>query len=103
MVTGRGLGDDSFRKLFDPQSILDSEWYSERLDMRIQVTENYWKKRVEYLEEFLQDNANREASSRLEVPQRLAFSKDALSRLEDKKEAVTRIHGCLGTDPSIYK
>ena len=100
---GRGLGDDSFRKLFDPQSILDSEWYSERLDMRIQVTENYWKKRVEYLEEFLQDNANREASSRLEVPQRLAFSKDALSRLEDKKEAVTRIHGCLGTDPSIYK
>ena len=100
---GKGLKDPEFRKLFEPESIIGSEWYRQRLETRINVTENYWRGRLEYLEEFLKDHINREASERLGIQDRLDFAKDALSQLEDKTEAVSRIHGCLGTDPSIYK
>ena len=100
---GKGLKDPEFRKLFEPESIIGSEWYRQRLETRINVTENYWRGRLEYLEEFLKDHINREASERLGIQDRLDFAKDALSQLEDKTEAISRIHGCLGTDPSIYK
>ena len=92
---GKVLTDPEFRKLFEPEAILKSEWYQQRLETRIEVTENYWKGRVEYLEEFLSDHINREASQRLEIQKKLDFSKDALSRLNEKEEAVARIHGCL--------
>ena len=100
---GKGLKDPEFRKLFEPESIIGSEWYRQRLETRINVTENYWRGRLEYLEEFLKDHINREASERLGIQDRLDFAQDALSKLEDKTEAISRIHGCLGTDPSIYK
>ena len=100
---GKGLKDPEFRKLFEPESIIGSEWYRQRLETRINVTENYWRGRLEYLEEFLKDHINREASERLGIQDRLDFAKDALSQLEDKTEANSRIHGCRGTDPSIYK
>ena len=100
---GKGLLDKDFRKLFDPASILKSEWYHQRLDTRIEVTKKYWQGRIEYLEEFVKDHANKEASRKLDVEKRLMFSRDALSRLDESDEAISRIHGCLGVDPSIYQ
>ena len=71
--------------------------------MRIQVTENYWKKKIEYLEEFLQDNANREASSRLEVPQGLPSRRMHYRGSRIRKEAVSRIHGAWARIRPFYK
>ena len=65
------------------------------------VTRAYWEGRIVYLNDFLADNANREASERLEVEGRKDFAEEALSRLEDEGVAVDRIHGCLGTDPFL--
>ena len=70
---GKGLKDPEFRKLFEPESIIGSEWYQQRLETRIGVTESYWRGRVEYLEEFLKDHINREASERLGIQERLVF------------------------------
>ena len=100
---GKGLKSKEFRSLFKPEAILESEWYLERLETRINVTQNYWTGRVQYLEEFLKDHINREASDRLGIEKRLIFAKKALSQLESRVDAVSRIQGCLGTDPSIYK
>ena len=100
---GKSLKSKEFRSLFKPEAILESEWYLERLETRIDVTQNYWTGRVQYLEEFLKDHINREASDRLGIEKRLMFAKKALSQLESRVDAVSRIQGCLGTDPSIYK
>ena len=99
---GNGLNDPAFRKLFKPESILKSDWYRKRLETRIDVTQRYWQGRIKYLEEFLEDHVNREASERLGIHKRLDFAKDALARLQNRQEAVSRIHGSLGTDPGIY-
>ena len=99
---GKGLLDPEFRKLFEPESILKSDWYESRLKTRVEITKKYWQQRVEYLKAFLDDHANREASKRLDVSQRLNFSEDAVERLENENEAIDRIHGCLGTDPALY-
>ena len=98
---GKGLLDKEFRALFDSEAILASNWYHQRLEARVSVTRAYWEGRIEYLNDFLADNANREASERLEVEGRKDFAEEALSRLENEGFAVDRIHGCLGTDPFL--
>ena len=98
---GKGLLDKEFRALFDSEAILASNWYHQRLEARVSVTRAYWEGRIVYLNDFLADNANREASERLEVEGRKDFAEEALSRLEDEGVAVDRIHGCLGTDPFL--
>jgi hypothetical protein len=98
---GKGLLDEEFRSLFDPEKILNSEWYDERLKGRLLVTRKYWGDRIGYLEEFLADKANHEACSRLDVQSRKEFAEDALARLADEDKAISRIRGCLGTDPAL--
>jgi len=93
--------DSEFRSLFDPQKILASDWYDDRLKSRLSVTRKYWSGRVKYLDEFLADKANHEACSRLDVQSRKEFAEDALSRLADEDEAISRLRGCLGTDPAL--
>jgi hypothetical protein len=99
---GKGLLDKEFRSLFDPQKILASDWYDERLKTRISVTRKYWSGRIDYLDGFLADNVNREASDRLGIKARRDFAEDALSRLEEENDSITRIRGCLGTDPTLF-
>jgi hypothetical protein len=99
---GNKLTDKKFRDLFEPQNILQSEWYNERLKTRIQVTQNYWESRVEYLDNFIKDQANKETCKRLSIQEKKDFALNALSKLKDNNSAVARIFGCLGTDPSLF-
>ena len=48
----QGLLDQEFRSLFDPQKILASDWYEERLKTRLSVTRKYWSGRADYLTNF---------------------------------------------------
>ena len=76
---GKGLKSKEFRSLFKPEAILESEWYLERLETRIDVTQN-WTGRVQYLA-----NSSRIiliVVSIVGIEKRLMFAKKALSRLE---------------------
>ncbi len=99
---GCKLTDEKFRDLFEPTNILKSDWYNQRLKTRIKVTQNYWKSRVEYLDNFIKDQANRETCERLSIQKKKDFALNALSKLKDNNSAVDRIFGCLGTDPSLF-
>ncbi len=99
---GNKLTDKKFRDLFEPSNILQSDWYNERLKTRIQVTRNYWESRVEYLNNFIKDQANKETCKRLSILEKKEFALNALAELTDNKAAVDRIFGCLGTDPSLF-
>ena len=98
---GRGLMDEEFRSLFESEKILNSEWYHKRLESRLSITRKYWMDRISYLDEFLADNSNHEACSRLGIQSRKEFAEEALSKLADDEGAITRLRGCLGTDPSL--
>ena len=84
---GKGLKNPEFRKLFEPESIIGSKWYQQRLGNPNQMSTKVIGGRVKYLEEFLKDHINREASERLGIQERLDFAQDALSRLEDKSRS----------------
>jgi hypothetical protein len=100
---GNGINDQEFRSLFDPSKILQSDWYTDRLKTRINVTQNYWESRIDYLNNFMKDPINRISCEKLSVKQRHEFCINALAKLEDKSVAMERIRGCLGTDPSLYE
>jgi hypothetical protein len=97
---GRGLNDPEFRKLFDADEILGSEWYKERLTARLEVTRQYWQGRLDYVNEFLKDETNQGASNRLGLVGRREFCIGALARLDDT-DALDRLYGSLGTDPTL--
>lgn len=100
---GNGINDQEFRSLFDPSKILQSDWYTDRLKTRINVTQNYWESRIDYLNNFMKDPINKISCEKLSVKQRHEFCINALAKLEDKSVAMERIRGCLGTDPSLYE
>jgi len=99
---GKKITDSDFRELFDPKNIMLSDWYQERLKTRIKVTKNYWESRIEYLDQFMADQKNKESIERLSIKDKKEFSIDALSRLKDQSESIKRIHGCIGTDPTLF-
>ena len=99
---GKKITDSDFRELFDPKNIMLSDWYQERLKTRIKVTKNYWESRIEYLDQFMADQKNKESIERLAIKDKKEFSIDALSRLKDQSESIKRIHGCIGTDPTLF-
>jgi hypothetical protein len=48
------------------------------------------------------DQKNKESIERLSIKDKKEFSIDALSRLKDQSESIKRIHGCIGTDPTLF-
>jgi len=88
--------------LFDPSNILKSDWYADRLKTRIDVTQNYWESRTDYLNNFMKNPVNKNSCEKLSVKQRHEFCLNALAQLKNKPDAIKRIHGCLGTDPALF-
>jgi hypothetical protein len=99
---GKGINDQAVRSLFDPSNILKSDWYADRLKTRIDVTQNYWESRTDYLNNFMKNPVNKNSCEKLSVKQRHEFCLNALAQLKNKPDAIKRIHGCLGTDPALF-
>lgn len=92
------LQDPDFRKLFDPSSILSSDWYQERIDSRLQYMKEFWERREVYLKEFLEKEGNIDTAKKLEFAERIEFCQKAIKVLD---EPATRreLIGSLGREP----
>src|SRR5690606_18501405 len=70
MVNGNFEGKDrshpDIRKMFSRESVLNSQWYKERLYVKQQREIDLWTKNIEYLEKFTQMKNFREASQRMD-------------------------------------
>ena len=89
---GQDLQSESFRQLFDPRSILDSDWYQERIEARCEREKRHWKRLSDYVAEQKEALENRERL-RILANQRLAEA--------GSDEYRQRLLGTLGLDPSL--
>lgn len=95
---GKGLDDPEIRMLFTCSSMLSSDWYAERLDTRLEVEKNLWKRHLEYLEQFMGNPANGSVGEQMGLSQRLKSAKERLKQLA-KPEYRESCKGTLGCQP----
>ena len=102
MIEGNFEGKDrqhpEFRKLFDRENVLNSDWYKERLFVKQQRDISLWNKNVSYFEKFLKMKNFEEASYRLDIPAKLKAAKHHLEELKSAK-FIKYLEGTLGADP----
>jgi hypothetical protein len=97
---GRGSDDPVLRALFTREALLASDWYRARLEAQRTVDSQLWESRVRYLEKFMTLPNYADVAARLDVGGRLDKA-IAAARAARSPEALERLKGTLGAEPSI--
>ena len=99
---GRDASDPEFRRLFDRDVVLGSDWYRERLEAKQRRDVAYWQERIAYLRTFATDDRHTEVSERMAIADRLAHCEGQLSRVS-AGEYVDSLQGTTGVQPSLAR
>jgi hypothetical protein len=95
---GMGLDDPRFRKLFDRETVLASDWYNERLRVKQQRDTALWHRHVAALEKFQQAGADATAACEFDAAGRLRDARAQLSRVTSPAY-LRELRGTIGADP----
>jgi hypothetical protein len=93
---GRSVNDPAFRKLFDRDLVLSSDWYQARLMAQQSVEIRLWERHVRYLEEF----SARHPGTGLPLAERATAARTTLTAVRAPTYAQS-LHGTLGADPTL--
>lgn len=97
------LEDPDIRGLFTLESILESDWYAERLHAKHRLDLQTLRKRADYLRETIEQR-HPEDIARLHLDEKLAQTEKHLAGQEKNPEtAIAKLRGTLGVDPSLVK
>ncbi len=97
---GVGWRDESFRRLFRADTILDSEWYRERLEARLAIDRRLWQRHADDLRKFLDRRIRLLPAERAEFLRRLALAEAEIAALE-KAAASERYAGTPGAETAF--
>jgi phosphoenolpyruvate carboxykinase (diphosphate) len=99
---GKELEHPEVRALFSREHLLGSDWYAARLKARQAVDIRLWQRHVRYLEQFLTRSNYAVEAERLGLQERLEASRQTLAQVQQRAH-LKRLHGTLGTDPSVLQ
>lgn len=95
---GKDINDPEIRALFTRESMLESDWYKERLNSQQSHDKKAWAKHVEYLEHFLKRGTHASVAQRLGIEQRLTAAKEELEKVS-KPAYLEQLVGTIGRQP----
>jgi len=93
----KSIRDPEIRKLFTKESMLESEWYADRLRLRQLREQQLWQRHIQSLDTFFNSNEFPEEKVSLDIAGRLEKCRQRLSHVLSP-EYLTELHGTLGTD-----
>jgi hypothetical protein len=93
-----GLDDPRFRKLFDRETVLASDWYAERLLVKQQRDTALWHRHVADLEKFQQGETAAPAACDFDLEERLREARAQLARVSSPAY-LQELRGTIGADP----
>ena len=94
---GKTIRDPEIRNLFTKESLLASDWYTDRLRLRQLREQQLWQRHVQSLETFFNSNDFPEEKMSMNISGRLEKSRQRLSTVLST-EYLTELQGTLGTD-----
>lgn len=95
---GKGVEAPEIRALFTRESMLQSDWYQERLHSQQSSDVKMWTSHVAYLEKFLNKPAYSEIAKELEIQGRLSYAKSQLTKVSDAGY-LNALVGTIGRQP----
>lgn len=98
---GKDLHHPDVRALFTLESVLESDWYAERLQAKLKLEISSLKKRAEYLNDHI-SKEHLDTVTRLSVHTQLTQVNASLESLEkNPANYLSKLKGTLGCDPSL--
>jgi hypothetical protein len=97
---GKTERDPEVRRLFTKESLLASDWYRERLVTKQRRDLALWERHRDYLDRYLNDRPNAEASVREGVHHRQQIVAAQLELIR-RPEYVDELYGTLGAEPRL--
>jgi hypothetical protein len=94
---GKTVQDPEFRALFTRDSLLASDWYAERLQVRQRREVLLWQRHTQALDTFHNNNEFAEENIAMDIAGRLEFSRQQLAKVQSA-EYLAELHGTLGAD-----
>ena len=95
---GKDVHDPDIRALFTKESLLASDWYLERLQVKQTRDITLWRRHVDNLQRFSELKNYADEVSRLEIKPRLEKAKIELKRVESPNY-LDQMVGMIGADP----
>ena len=95
---GKTVHDASIRELFTRESLLSSDWYRERLEIKQQREIALWEKHVQNLQTFSLLPGHEDEVERLDIRSRLHEAHAKLSYVSSQ-DYLDRLVGTIGADP----
>ena len=95
---GNDINAPEVRGLFTRESILESDWYQERLDNQQEHDIAAWKSHVYYLEHFLKRETHAAVAQRLGIEQRLTAARAELVKVS-AASYLDDLVGTIGRQP----
>jgi hypothetical protein len=97
---GHSLCDPLLRQLFTRESMLESDWYRERLSSKQQFDVRLWHRHIGYLETFLTRPTHADEAKRLGIETRLERAREQLDHVK-QLSYLGELLGTIGRDPSL--
>jgi hypothetical protein len=94
---GKTERDPEIRELFTRKSLLDSDWYKQRLQARQQRDVLLWSQHVEYLQEFTSNPHNADVIARMNLTDRQQVANEQFEKANSETYLQSLI-GTIGTD-----
>lgn len=95
---GKSIQDPEIRAMFTRESLIQSNWYRDRLLKKQRREINLWHQHINYLEGFLNRPGYAEKASRLSISMRLDQARKQLEHVKSHAY-VESLVGTLGADP----
>jgi phosphoenolpyruvate carboxykinase (diphosphate) len=92
------LDDLRFRALFNRETVLQSDWYRERLQVKQERDMALWRRHLEALEKFQQAGMLASAACDFSVEERTREARLQLARVSSGSY-LTELRGTIGADP----
>ncbi len=95
---GKDAHHPEFRALFSRESMLASDWYQERLEIKQQKDIALWQRHVANLENFLKKSSYADQAEKMDISKRLVSAKAELEKVQCS-DYLQQLDGTIGADP----
>ncbi|MFB9056630.1 hypothetical protein ACFFU9_07700 [Mariniflexile ostreae] len=99
---GKDMSNPEFRKYFERDYVLNSDWYKERLVLKQQKDIRFYESQLAYLKAFMANPNNTILVSEMNIKDRLKSVKDTLDYVKTE-DYLNSLVGTIGVDPLFRK
>jgi hypothetical protein len=99
---GKDMSDPELRGYFERDSIINSDWYKERLQLKQQKDINFYTNQISYLERFISNEENHLLVAEMDLDSRLQNVR-AMLATASSPDYIDSLVGTIGADPLYRK